>query len=138
MTAAANKQLMQTIFAGLAVGDPRPFIHSLADDFVWTLTGTTKWSKTYRGKKAVRDELLKPLFAQFADQYINTASRFIAEGDLVVVECRGKVTTKSGQPYNNTYCWVCRIEDGKLKELTEYMDTALVERALGDPVLAAS
>jgi uncharacterized protein len=133
MTAAANKQLMQTIFAGLAVGDARPFVNALAEDFVWTLTGTTPWSKTYRGKKAVRDELLKPRFAQFADQYINTATRFIAEDDLVVVECRGKVTTKSGQPYNNIYCWVCRLENGKLKELTEYMDTALVERVLADP-----
>jgi len=133
MSAAENKRLMQTIFAGLAVGNARPFLDSLTDDFVWTLTGTTKWSKTYRGKKAVREELLRPLFAQFADQYINTAERFIAEDDFVVVECRGKVTTKSGQPYNNTYCWVCRIEGGKLKELVEYMDTALVEKALGAP-----
>ncbi len=133
MTAAANKQLMQTIFAGLAAGNGRPFVDSLADDFAWTITGTTKWSKTYRGKKAVREELLKPLFAQFADQYINTATRFVAEGDIVVVECRGRVTTKSGRPYNSSYCWVCRIEDGKLKELIEYMDTALVERALADP-----
>ena len=133
MTAAANKQLMQTIFAGLAAGNARPFLDSLAEDFVWTLTGTTKWSKTYRGKKAVREELLRPLFAQFADQYINTAERFIAEGDFVVVECRGKVTTKSGRPYNNSYCWVCRLENGKLKELVEYMDTALVEKALTPP-----
>jgi hypothetical protein len=133
MPAAANKQLMQTIFAGLATGNPRPFLDSLADDFAWTLTGTTKWSKTYRGKKAVREELLRPLFAQFADQYLNTATRFIAEDDFVVVECRGKVTTKSGQPYNNTYCWVCRLADGKLRELVEYMDTALVEKALTAP-----
>jgi hypothetical protein len=138
MSAAENKQMMQTIFAGLAAGNGRPFINAPAEDFVWTLTGTTKWSKTYRGKTAVREELLKPLFAQFADQYVNTAERFIAEGDFVVVECRGRVTTKSGQPYNNTYCWVCRLEGGKLKSLTEYMDTALVERALGDPAAAAS
>ncbi len=133
MNAAENKRVMQSIFAGLAAGDGRPFIESLAEDFVWTITGTTKWSKTYRGKKAVRAELLKPLFAQFADQYVNTAERFIAEGDFVVVECRGRVTMKSGQPYNNTYCWVCRLENGRLKELTEYLDTALVERALADP-----
>ncbi|HEY7608163.1 MAG TPA: nuclear transport factor 2 family protein [Alphaproteobacteria bacterium] len=133
MSAAENKRLMQGIFAELAKGNGRPFIDSLADDFCWTLTGGTKWSKTYRGKKAVRDELLRPLFAQFADQYTNTADRIIAEGDLVVVECHGKVTTKAGKPYNNHYCWICRIESGKLKELTEYMDTALVERALSDP-----
>jgi len=74
-------------------------------------------------------DLMRPLFAQFADQYINTAQTFIAEGDRVV-ECRGKVTTKSGKPYDNQYCWVCRLEGGKLKEVIEYMDTELVAKVL--------
>jgi uncharacterized protein len=134
MTAAAgNKRLMQEIFAGLAKGDGKPFRDRLADDVRWILTGTTKWSRTYEGKRAVIDQLLRPLFAQFADQYVNTAHRFIAEDEYVVVECRGSVTTKSGKPYNNSYCWVCRIADGKLKEITEYMDTELAATVLGEP-----
>ena len=133
MRAPENKRLMQRIFAGLAAGDGKPFRDSLTEDFRWHLTGTTKWSRTYQGKEAVYQELLRPLFAQFADQYVNTAHRFIAENDHVVVECRGRVTTKSGKPYNNTYCFVCRIADGKLAELTEYLDTELVATALGDP-----
>jgi uncharacterized protein len=132
MTTQAHpgKQLLEAIFAGLARGDPKPFVDSLADDFCWTLTGTTEWSGTYRGKQAVRDQLMRPLFQNFATQYTNTAQRFIAEGDWVVVECRGSVTTKRGEPYNNQYCWVCRVEDGKLKEVIEYMDTELVARVL--------
>jgi uncharacterized protein len=131
MGAAENKQLMQNIFSELSKGNGKPFVESLADDICWTVTGSTKWSRTYRGKEAVLAELLRPLFAQFADQYTNTAHRFIAEDDYVVVECRGRVTTKSGTPYNNTYCWVCRVADGKLRELTEYLDTELVTAALG-------
>lgn len=61
-----------------------------------------------------------------------TAHRFIAEGDHVVVEVRGNNTTKAGIPYNNTYCFVFRIADGRVKELTEYLDTELVTAALGD------
>jgi uncharacterized protein len=133
MSAAQNKRLMQDIFAELAKGNGRPFVASLADDFCWTITGTTKWSRTYRGKQAVLDELLGPLFSRFADRYTNTALRIIAEDDQVVVECRGQVTTKAGVPYHNQYCWVCRIADGKLRELTEYLDTELVTAALGDP-----
>jgi len=125
-----NKQLLRDIFAGLARGDSRPFVNSLADDFCWTLTGTTAWSGTYRGKQAVMTDLMRPLFAQFAEQYTNSAHRFIAEDDWVVVECRGKVTTKTGRPYNNQYCWVCRVEGGQLKEVIEYMDTQLVATAL--------
>jgi uncharacterized protein len=128
--ANANKQVLQAVFAGLAQGDAKPFVDSLADDFCWTLTGTTEWSGTYRGKQAVRDQLMRPLFENFATPYTNTAQRFIAEGDWVVVECRGNVTTKRGEPYNNQYCWVCRVENGKLKEVIEYMDTELVAKAL--------
>ena len=38
-----------------------------------------------------------------------------------------------GLLYNNTYCFVFRISEGKVKELTEYMDTELVTAALDDP-----
>jgi uncharacterized protein len=136
MGAAENKQLMADIFAGLAVGDGRRFIESLAEDFCWTITGTTPWSGTYRGKAVVRTKLLQPLFAQFADRYTNALHRIVAEGDCVVVECRGKVTTKAGKPYNNTYCWVCRMVDGRLTELTEYLDTELVTTTLLPPQAA--
>jgi ketosteroid isomerase-like protein len=138
MGATENKQLMQRIFAGLAEGDGRLLIDSLADDFRWTLIGTTEWSGTYHGKQAVVDDLLRPLFAQFGTRYTNTAQLFIAEGDHVVVECRGRVTTKDGDPYDNTYCWVCRIIDGRLQELTEYCDTDLIAKALRAPGATAS
>ncbi len=81
----------------------------------------------------MRSTLLRPLFAQFAEQYTSALHRIVAEGEFVVIECRGRVTTKTGKPYNNTYCWVCRVVDGKLKELTEYMETELVATALLPP-----
>lgn len=130
MSATENKQILQNVFAELSKGNGKPFREIMADDFCWTITGTTKWSKTYRGKQVVLEELLQPLFAQFETQYTNTAHRFIAEDDFVVVECRGDVMTKAGVPYNNTYCYVCRLENGKLKKLTEYLDTELVAAAL--------
>src|SRR5215475_6409106 len=114
MSAAENKQLMQNIFSELSKGNGKPFVESLADDIQWTVIGSTKWSGTYRGKQAVLTELLGPLFAMLADQYTNTAHHFIAEDDYVVDECRGRFTTMAGTPYNNTYCWVCRVADGKL------------------------
>jgi ketosteroid isomerase-like protein len=133
MSASQNKQLMEAIFAELSAGNSRPFRDAMADDFTWKIIGSTEWSGTYRGKQAVLDELMAPLFAQFADRYTNAAERFIAEDDHVVVECRGHVTTRRGVPYNNTYCYVCRVADGKLHELTEYCDTELISAALAPP-----
>jgi uncharacterized protein len=130
---ASNKLFMQQIFSELARGNRKPFADAMAEDFCWTITGSTAWSRTYRGKAAVRAELLSPLFAQFADEYTNSAQRFIAEDDCVVVQCRGKVTTTSGKPYHNNYCYVIRLAGSKMRELTEYMDTALAERVLVAP-----
>jgi ketosteroid isomerase-like protein len=129
-----NRELMRRIFDGLARGDGRLFLDSLDESTVWRMIGTTAWSGVYTGKTAIRRDLLTPLFAQFADQYLNVADTIIAEGDTVVVECRGKVTTKTGKRYDNTYCWVCRLADGKIASLTEYMDTQLVATALAAPV----
>jgi ketosteroid isomerase-like protein len=36
--------------------------------------------------------------------------------------------TRSDEPYNNSYCHVMRLESGQMRELTEYLDTLLVER----------
>lgn len=43
------------------------------------------------------------------------------------------MTTTRGQPYNNSYCFVIRMRDGQMAELTEYFDSALVDRALEPP-----
>lgn len=129
-----NKQRIQTVFEGLARGDARLFLDSLDEAAVWRMIGTTAWSGVYTGKDAIRRDLLGPLTAQFADPYVNVADAIIAEGDTVVVECRGKVTTKTGKRYDNTYCWVLRMRDGKIAALTEYMDTQLVATALEAPV----
>jgi ketosteroid isomerase-like protein len=135
MSAAENKQLMQGIYDELAKGNGQPFVDALADDVRWTIIGTTEWSGTWEGKEAVQRRLLDPLFAQFGTEYRNRAVRVIAEGDYVVIECRGDVITKDGRPYRNTYCNVFRLEDGKVAELTEYCDTQLIASALQPPWL---
>jgi ketosteroid isomerase-like protein len=133
MNAAENKRLMGDAFDELADGNGQQFMGLLGEDIRWTVIGTTPWSRTYEGKRAVRDELMRPLFAQFADRYTNRATRIVAEGDVVVIECRGRVATKAGKPYNQTYCYVCRLADGKVRELTEYLDTEMVSTALDPP-----
>lgn len=133
MGAAENKQILQHAFSELEKGNPKPFLKCLADGVRWTILGTTPWSRTYEGKQAVLAELLEPLQSQLAQRYRVTAHRFLAEGDYVVVEAHGQNTTKAGLPYNNTYCWVCRVADGEVQELTEYADTALVMAALQAP-----
>ena len=131
MSASENKQLLQNIFTELSKGNSRPFVESMADDFRWIVTGNTEWSRTYAGKQNVLTDLFGELRSRIAGNITTTAHRFIAEDDFVVVEARGSNTTKAGIPYNNTYCFVFRISEGKLQEVTEYLDTELVTSAFG-------
>jgi hypothetical protein len=133
LTAAENKQLLRTAFDAWATGDIRPLIGAMADDVAWTVSGHNSWSGSFTGKDSVRRDLLGPLGEQFAGTYTSTASRFVAEDDVVVVEARGNVATKAGARYDNQYCFVIRLEAGKIREITEYMDTQLVAEVLTEP-----
>ena len=132
MGAAENKQLIQSIFSELAKGNAKPLVESMDDDFRWIVTGSTKWSKTYEGKQSVLKELFGGLRTKLGDKIRTVPQRYIAEGDLVVVEARGDNTTKAGLPYNNRYCFIFRIAEGKLKDVTEYLDTELVTAVFAD------
>ena len=59
------------------------------------------------------------------------AHRFIADGDFVVVEAKGDNVTRTGVRYDNDYCLVFRLENGKIREVREYCDSVLTESALG-------
>jgi ketosteroid isomerase-like protein len=133
MSAGENKELLRDVFERMAGGDGQPFMDALADDVRWTVIGSSPWSRTYAGKQEIVDQLMRPLFSQFADEYRARAINIVAEGEVVVVEARGEVMTKAGQPYNQTYCYVFRLADGRVRELTEYLDTELVNRVLAPP-----
>ena len=127
-----NKQLLRHVYAEISKGNVQPLLDSLADDVEWTIIGSTALSGTSRGKQQVIDKLLKPIRARLADgPIVFQPERFIAEGEYVVMQAQGRATALSGKPYNNTYCIVCRIVDGKVKEMVDYIDTELITSALG-------
>ena len=131
MSAAENKRLLQQIFERVAAGDGALFVEHLADDVVMRVSGQNSWSRTFTGKQSV----LRDLFGVVRERTTGTRKtiplRFIADGDIVVVEGRGEMTSKAGVPYNNEYCLIYRLRDGKIVEITEYNDSALCERVLG-------
>jgi ketosteroid isomerase-like protein len=93
--------------------------------------GTTKLSGTLTGKQEVITRRLTPILAQLDGPIRIAAQSFIAEGDYVVVEGRGQAMTKAGKPYHNRYCFLFRLANGKVQELTEYLDTEAVTAAFG-------
>ncbi|MBH5400307.1 nuclear transport factor 2 family protein [Bradyrhizobium sp. CNPSo 4010] len=136
MNASANKKLLQDIFAAAANPDPAArdralFTASLADDAKWVVTGQYSWSRTFSGKEAILGELHGYVRTRLRDRTRTIAHRFIADGDIVVVEAKGDNVTLEGARYDNDYCLVFRLADGKIKEIREYCDSVLTEKALG-------
>ena len=131
MNTEANKKLVQQIFADSANRSGTTFIDHLAEDATWVQTGQCSWSRTFTGKDEITNSLFGYLRSLLTDRPRSLAFNFIAEGEYVVVEARGDNLTRSGERYDNEYCFVWRVQNGRITQIKEYCDSALVERVLG-------
>jgi ketosteroid isomerase-like protein len=131
MGAAENKQFISNMFAELSKGNSEAFLGALADDVRFTIIGSTKYSGTFKGKQDLIARLLAPLAAQVEGGMTITPDNLIADGDFVAMQAHGKALSKNGTRYDNTYCHVFRIANGKVLEVTEYLDTELITSAFG-------
>jgi ketosteroid isomerase-like protein len=131
MGATENKELIRNMFAELSKGNGQAFLDTMADNVRFTIIGTSMFSGTFNGKQEFVNKVLMPLSAQLEGGLTIAPENFIAEGDYVAMQARGDSRTKSGGTYNNTYCQVFRVANGKVQEVTEYLDTELVTRAFG-------
>ena len=126
-----NKQIIEEFYEAGDRGDMDACFALLADDIIWTNIGSTKYSGTYVGKQALVEQLLGPLFGQLKAGISSSIENMIAEGDFVVAQTTGTAETKDGKPYNNSYCQVIRIREGKIAEVKEYFDTELATSVFG-------
>ena len=131
METVDNKQVVIDFYEAGARGDMDTCFDLIADDITWTNIGSTKFSGTFDGKQELMEKLLGPLFGQLKAGITSTIEALIAEDDRVVALTKGRAETHDGTPYNNSYCQVMRIADGRIAEVTEYMDTALIDKVFG-------
>jgi ketosteroid isomerase-like protein len=130
-----NKELLRAAFEAVEKGDAALYWALLDDDVTFSITGSTSWSRTFVGKTDVRDKLLVPLRNQLDGANRSSAKRFIASGNVVVVEARGLNRTKAGQLYENRYSWIFQMANGRVRAIKEYADTQLVRKVLAPPPL---
>lgn len=132
MSALENNKIITDVMAELAKGNSRPFGEAMTEDCIWRQMGTSgRWAVAYEGRRESWEKLFAPLRKQYATPYTNTPVHIFADGDHVIVEARGDVTMTSGKPYRNLYCFVIQMKDGKMREVREYMDTALSDAVIG-------
>ena len=124
-----NEKPVHEFFNYVSNGNFQGALSVLDRDIVWTIIGDTPVSKTFRGLKDVEENLLQEIFrctkreAGITLEVIET----ISEGNKVVARVQGNVEAIYG-PYNNTYCHVFTVRNGKIIEDIEYLDTALIHK----------
>jgi ketosteroid isomerase-like protein len=118
-------RLVQDVFDRVAAGDVPALSAAMSDDVSWVFPGTWSWSGTCQ----VVDGLLRALMTQFA-RYRLDGRVLIADGDRVAVRAQAEARTVRGQDYPQLYLFLMQVRNGRITEIVEHCDTALVERVL--------
>jgi ketosteroid isomerase-like protein len=82
-------------------------------------------SRSYQSKREFLEGAVQPLSAQLASPIRPTVLDAIADGDKVAVQWDGRASAKNGKAYNQRYCWMMRLEDGRVREGVAYLDIEL-------------
>ncbi len=110
-------------------GDAEAFIGSFSDDLHFRMPGTTPVSGETHGIQAFVEVVTN--VANYLSVLITIkVTNFISCGDWVVTEADGHGVTKAGKDYDNHYCHLWHVKDGKIDKFVEYNDTDLIMRVL--------
>lgn len=120
-----------SLFAVLEKGKTDDFFRHVSPDVVWTVMGTHPLAGTYHDRETFRERTFGRLNQVLKNGEVRLrVTHLLVSGDTAVVEMEGLSTALNGTPFNNTYCWVCRFQNGLITEVRAYLDSALVARIL--------
>jgi ketosteroid isomerase-like protein len=126
------KQTVQRYLDALLAGDVDTIRDSFAEDATWSIHGDLPIAGPWKGRDAIVDDFLQTLGATLFEP---GSQRFefpllVAEGDTVVLEWRVHAQARTGADYDNEYCGVFVVEDGRIRTVREYLDTRYAARTL--------
>jgi ketosteroid isomerase-like protein len=120
----------------------------LDPDMTWTVPGTTCVSGTHRGLKAIDEDFFGRCWTTgdgrgsgvqgLDDSFglkMEVQNLVALEDGRVLVTCTSDARGHNGVPYNNNYCWIITVRDGRIVKLDEWCDTVMFETAMFDKVL---
>jgi uncharacterized protein len=97
-----------------------------APGMVWRIEGHSAASKEYQSKQQFIDEVLSPFGARFStsEPFRPVVIRSVlADGHTVAVVWDGRGITTDSQPYENSYAWIMRMQDGLVVDGTAFYDS---------------
>jgi ketosteroid isomerase-like protein len=120
---ATNKAIVADFFATFSTGNVAAIVDALADGGGWWVSGRLE-GMSGRFPKEEFGALLEGAKSSYRHGALTIRlNSMIAEGDKVAVEAEGHAELLDGRVYAPIYHFLILIQDGKIKEVREYMDT---------------
>jgi len=126
MSVEQNKEIARKTWGAAVNGDVDTATAHIADQVSWLLPSSINPGGPLKGKQAVTG-FIKSLATAFPGGLKTEISRVYGEGNTVIMELTNRGQTAKGRQYENEYCFVLEFEDGKIRRVREYTDTAKVK-----------
>lgn len=126
-----NKELIYKAFTNWQKGNNN-FFDLLAENVVWTVSGTSIVSKTYRSKTDFIQHAVMPINAKLTSRIKPEFISLSAEGSTVWLHWKGSARAKSGITYHNEYAWKLEIKNGKITGAIAFLDTKELDLLLNN------
>jgi len=126
----SNKDVVMTAWKKFSTRDPAVIEACFTEDAAWIVPERNATALALgRGhvKRLNRQEIAEFVARDFGRVFVSDVNIEVkgvyGDGDTVIVEQRFSAKLPSGKPYENDYCFVFKVRDGKIAEMREYMDT---------------
>jgi ketosteroid isomerase-like protein len=127
-----NKQVARRYLELIGQGDARGVADLFTDNGSIIVQSRTRLSPEVRGREKVFD-LISGLSEIFPETGLRiTVDEVTAEDNRVSIVAHSDAVHSSGKPYNNRYHFLLYIQDGKIAEAHEYMDSLLLTEVFFD------
>ena len=136
MNAEDNKRAAMATWKAFASRDPAEIAAMFTDDAQWfappgnATAAALNATKHVMGKADIVQFIAFEFGKVFARDVKLDFKGLYGDGDIVVVEHRLRATLANGAPYDNDYCFVLEMENGRIRRMREYMDTAKGHRMI--------
>ena len=117
-----TRETIKTYMDKMNTGDFLGAFQMFAEDGDYTIIGDTPVSGTYTGPDHITNSLVPLLEKRFNAPPVVVCDVIIVEGKRGVALGHGEGPAKFGQYRQRNYAFAFQIEDGKVKELIEFMD----------------
>lgn len=126
------KRVLQRYLDALVNGDVDTIRDSFTEDAIWTVKADLPIAGPWHGRAQVVDDFLSAAMSERfeAGSHVFTFPTMIADGDTIALEWHVSARNAAGEPYENDYCGIFVIRNGKIAAVREYLDSGYAAKVL--------